>query len=153
MDAMTLRLDPVVTATYFVTLSAPVGAYVAIRLARMRKYDMHRIVQAVLLVMGWLAVLGLELRIRLAGGSGAFVDTAPPELVGWAHRLLSVHIVVAVATYALWTWLVVASWRRQDAALPGRFSRRHRGLGTMVFGGLCFTAASASGIFTLAFVL
>ena len=153
MEAMALRLDPVVTATYLVTLSAPVGAYFAIRLARAREYDMHRIVQSVLLVLGWLAVLGLELRIRLAGGSGVFVDTAPPELVGLAHRLLGIHIIVAVATYALWTWLAVASWRRQGATLPGHFTRRHRALGTMVFGGLCFTAASASGVFTLAFVL
>jgi len=70
-----------------------------------------------------------------------------------AHRLLGVHIVVAVATYALWTWLVVASSRRYRQILPGRFSRGHRRLGMTVFGGLCFTAASASGIFTMAFVL
>jgi hypothetical protein len=37
--------------------------------------------------------------------------------------------------------------------LPGSFSRRHRQLGTAVFGGLCFTAASATGIFALVSVL
>jgi hypothetical protein len=67
--------------------------------------------------------------------------------------LLAIHIVVAVATYALWTWLVVTSRRRFPIELPGRFSRRHRQLGTLVFGGLCFTAASATAVFTLAFVL
>ena len=150
---MTLHLDPVATATYVVTLSAPVAAYVSIRAARARDHDRHRLIQAVLVVMGWVSVLGLELRIRLAGGSGAFVSRAPPELVEWAHRLLALHIVVAVATYGLWTWLAVTSWRRYRSELPGRFSRRHRQLGTLVFGGLCFNAASATGIFTLAFVL
>jgi hypothetical protein len=71
------------------------------------------LVQAVLVVMGWLAMLSLELRIRLAGGSGAFIETAPLEL----------------------------------------FSLRHRQIGTAVFGGLCFTAASATGVFAVAFVL
>jgi hypothetical protein len=150
---MPLRLDPVVTATYVVTLCAPVAAYVSIRLARLRDHERHRLVQAVLLVLCWFSVLALELRIRLGGGSGVFVERAPPALVDVAHRLLGVHIVVAVATYALWTWLVVASSRRYPQILPGRFSRGHRRLGMTVFGGLCFTAASASGIFTMAFVL
>jgi hypothetical protein len=148
-----LHIDPVAAATYAVTLAAPIAAYVSIRHARSRDHDRHRLIQAVLVMVCWISVLSLELRIRFAGGSGAFVDRAPPELVGWAHRLLTVHIAVAVATYGLWTWLVVTSWRRYQVELPGRFSRRHRWLGTLVFGGLCFTAASASGIFMLAFVL
>jgi len=150
---MSLRLDPVATATYVVTLSAPIAAYASIRLARVGDHDRHRLVQSVLLVMGWVSVLGLELRIRIAGGSGAFLAHAPAELARLSHRLLAVHIVVAVATYGLWTWLAIASWRRYGTSLPGGFSRRHRRLGTMVFGGLCFTAASATGIFALAFVL
>ena len=150
---MSMRLDPVITAAYLVTLSAPVAAYAGIRLARRRDHERHRILQAVLVVMGWLAVLGIELRIRMAGGPGAFIDHAPPALLDWAHRLLSIHIAVAVATYGLWTWLAVASWRRYEVILPGTFSRRHRVLGTLVFGGLCFTAASATGVYALAFVL
>jgi hypothetical protein len=58
-----------------------------------------------------------------------------------------------VATYGLWTGLTVASWRRFGTRLPGGFSRRHRRLGTLVFGGLCATAASATAVFMLAFVL
>jgi putative membrane protein len=150
---MPLRLDPVVTAAYVVTLAAPIAAYVSIRFARGRDHDRHRLVQAVLVVMGWFAVFALELRIRLAGGSGVFVERAPPGLVDWAHRLLAIHIAVAVATYVVWSWLAVASWRRYGARLPGSFSRRHRQLGTLVFGGLCFTAASATGVYMLAFVL
>jgi hypothetical protein len=150
---MPLRLDPVVTATYVVTLAAPIAAYASIRLARARDHDSHRLVQAVLLVMCWIAVMSLEARLRIAGGSGAFIDRAPPDLLAWAHRLLAVHITVAVATYALWSWLAAVSWRRFGARLPGSFSRRHRRLGTAVFGGLCFTAASATGIFALVSVL
>jgi hypothetical protein len=153
VTAMALRLDPVVTATYLITMAAPVVAYSAIRLARLREHDRHRLIQSVLLVVCWVAVLSLEFRIRLGGGPGMFVDRANPGMVEWAHRLLNIHIAGAVATYLVWTWLVVASWRRYEAALPGTFSRRHRQLGTAVFGGMCFTAASASGIFAMVFVL
>jgi putative membrane protein len=150
---MALRLDPVVTAAYAVTLMAPVAAYASIRLARARDHDRHRLVQAVLVAMCWLSVLGIELRIRLAGGSGTFVAHAPDALLVTTRRLLAIHIAAAVATYGLWTWLAVASWRRYRVHLPGGFSRRHRGLGMLVFAGLCFTAVSATAIFLLAFVL
>ena len=104
--------DPVVTASYLVTLSAPVAAYIAIRYVRRRDYDVHRLVQSVLLVVCWIAVLALELRIRFAGGSGVFVDRAAPDIARWAHRLLAIHISIAVATYLAWTWLAIASRRR-----------------------------------------
>jgi hypothetical protein len=150
---MPLRLDPVATATYVVTMFAPVVTYTSIRLARVRSHDAHRLIQCVLLVMSWVSVMGLEVRIRLAGGSGSFLAHAPPELASLSRRLLAVHIAGAVATYALWTWLAIASWRRYRVRLPGEFSRRHRQLGMLVFAGLCFTAASATGIFVIAFVL
>lgn len=148
-----MRIDAVVAATYVVTLAAPIVCYASIRLARDRRHDPHRLVQAVALATCWIAVLALELRIRFAGGSGAFLELARPDLAATARTLLGVHISVAVATYLLWTWLARASWRRYEVSLPGSFSRRHRMLGMAVFGGLCFTAASATGMFMIAFVL
>jgi len=149
---MPLRLDPVATSTYVMTLAAPVATYASIRLARSRDHDRHRLIQAVLLVMCWLSVVALEVRIRLAGGSGVFLDSAPAAISSWADRLRAVHITIAVATYALWTWLAVVSWQRYQTRLPGNFSRRHRTLGTVVLCGLCVTAIAATGMFALAFV-
>jgi putative membrane protein len=147
-----MRIDAVVTATYVVTLAAPLACYASIRLARERRHDPHRLVQAVVLATCWIAVLALELRIRFAGGSGAFLELAHPALAATARTLLGVHISVAVATYLVWTWLATASWRRHTVTLPGSFSRTHRALGMAVFGGLCFTAASATGMYVLVFV-
>jgi len=144
-----MRIDPVVTASYAVTLSAPWIVYASIRLVRRGRYDAHRLIQSVHLVMCILAVLALELRIRLGGGSGMFVGRAPPELQLLARRVLGVHIAIAVATYLVWAWLAVASRRRYGERLPGSFSRVHRRLGMFVFGGLCFTAASATAMYVL----
>jgi hypothetical protein len=149
---MEMRADAVVTATYLVTLAAPLVAYASIRSARAGDHDRHRLVQAVQLTMSWIAVLALEVRIRLAGGSGALLALVPPDLSRAARVLLAVHITGAVVTYLVWTCLVVMSWRRYGARLPGSFSRLHKRVGLVVFGGLCFTAASATGMFLLAFV-
>ncbi len=146
------RIDPIVTASYVITVLAPFVVYASLRLVRRGVHDAHRMIQGVLLVVGWIAVLALELRIRFAGGSGAFLEQASDPVQAWAGRLLFVHVGVAVATYVVWTWLAVASWRRFGERLPGSFSRRHRRLGTLVFGGLCFTAASATGMYVLVFV-
>jgi putative membrane protein len=84
--------------------------------------------------------------------TGAFIATAPEELRGWRHRRLLVHVMVAVLTYVVGTWLAVVSWPRAGDRLPGKFSRRHRRYGTLVFAGLWFTAVSATGMYVLAFV-
>lgn len=147
------RADAFVNFTYVVSLFAPIGTYVAVGLARRGRHEAHRNAQLGLLALCWAAVLVLETRIRLEGGSGAFIAQAAPELQVWARRLLNVHIAGAVATYLLWSALAVVSFRRFRTRLPGDFSRTHGRLGRTVFWGLCFTAASASGMYVLAFVL
>jgi hypothetical protein len=140
-------------AIYVVTIAAPAVAYAGIRSARARQHGRHRGTQVALLVTCWLAVLAFEARIRIAGGSGAFLALVPATLALAARCVLAVHVTVAVVTYLLWTVLVISSWRRYRVVLPGTFSRLHRRAGTWVFRGLCFTAFSATAMFLLAFVL
>jgi putative membrane protein len=144
-----MRIDPVVTFTYVVVLAAPFAAYASVRRVRRGEHRAHRAIQIATLVVCWIAVLALELRIRLGGGSGSLVATAPLELQPAARALLLVHIAFAIATFGVWTWLVVASSRRFTRALPGSFSRRHKRAGKLVIGGLCFTAASATGMYAI----
>jgi putative membrane protein len=151
-DACVTRIDAVVTAAYAVTLSAPLIMYASVRLVRRGRHNTHRLIQCTHLVVCWIAVLALELRIRLDGGTGMFIAQAAPDLRAIAQQLLVVHIAIAVITYVAWTWLAIASHRRFAESLPGSFSRRHRRAGTLVFAGLCFTAASATGMYVLVFV-
>lgn len=146
------RFDVVVTATFAVTLSAPLVMYASIRLVRRGRREAHRKIQIAHLIVCWLATLALELRIRLDGGSGMFIERVAPELRAIARPLLIAHITIAVLTFVVWTWLAVASHRRFDGSLPGSFSRGHRRVGKLVFGGVCFTAASAIGLYVLVFV-
>jgi len=147
-----MRIDAIASLTYAATLAAPIVTLVSIRLVRDGRHAAHRTIQVALLAMCWLSVLALELKIRLAGGSGSLVATAPPDLQTWARGLLLVHVAGAVATYVAWTWLAFASLRRFTRELPGSFSRRHRRAGRLILAGLWFTAASATGMYALIFV-
>lgn len=147
------RADAFVNFTYLTTLIAPIAAFASFRLARARRHPVHRNLQLFLVGLCWVAVLVLETRIRLEGGSGSFIAQAPTALQRWARSLLLIHIGGAVITYLLWSGLAVVSFRRFRTRLPGDFSRLHRRLGLSVFAGLCFTAVSATGMYVLAFVL
>lgn len=142
------RATAVVDLTFAATLLAPLVTLLSLRAARRRNYQLHRWLQVGLAVVCFATVIALETQIRLAGGSGAFLG----ERGGGARLLLGVHISGAVLTYLAWAWLAVVSWRRYTAALPGPFSRRHKLLGKCIFAGLCFTALTAAGMYTLAFV-
>jgi putative membrane protein len=147
------RADWIANFTYAVTLAAPVVSWLAIRRAKARSFERHRALQVGLLTVCWVAVLLLEVKIRLSGGSGSLVAAASEQFRPLARGLVGVHITGAVLTYLLWTWLAVVSWKRFGQRLPGDFSARHRKLGLTVFGGLCFTAVSATGMYFFTFVL
>lgn len=147
------RADLVVDLTYASTLVAPVLTYVSARWARRGDHARHRRMQTVLLVACFAMVIALEVRIRVAGGSGALLAGAPPGMRTMARALLAVHVIGAVLTYLLWLWLLIVSRKRYGTRLPGDFSRTHRRLGWVIFGGLVFTAASATGMYALAFVM
>ncbi len=147
------RASLAVDFTYLMTLIAPVASWVSFRLARSRREDLHRRIQIAVLVLCVISVLAFEVNIRVAGGSGAFLAQAPNDAVGSARALLWAHISIAVITYGIWTYLAVVSSRRFRVSLPGAFTKRHKRIGKLVFVGLWLTAASATGMYFLAFVL
>jgi hypothetical protein len=130
--------------------AAPV-AFLSMGLARRRRFEEHRALQIGLLVVCVAAVLALEIAVRLAGGSGAFLSQSGFGHPSLARGVLAVHVTVAVATYVAWACLAIASSRRFRRARPGSFSRRHRRIGRVVVAGLCFTAFSAAAMYGLAF--
>ena len=146
------RASAIVDLTFLVTLLAPLITLFSMRAARARKHDLHRRVQVGLLAVCFLAVLALELEIRLAGGSGSFLAQSEAGRAFLARAFLAAHITGAVVTYLVWAFLAIASWKRYRGTLPGSFSRKHRRIGKWIFFGLCFTATTAVGMYSIAFV-
>lgn len=147
------RADAVVVLVLTVQLIVPLVMRWSFRQARGRRFAIHRRAQLGLLALCFAAVLALELHIRLAGGSGRLVAGSPLANTTLFRVVFSVHVAGALLTYLAWAGLAWASTVRLGGALPGVFSRRHRRIGKLVFGGLCFTAASATAMFVIGFVL
>jgi hypothetical protein len=146
------RADAWINFSFAVTLMAPLVAWVSFRLAHAGHRAVHRRIQLGLLAVCVLGVLTLETRIRMAGGSGAFLAVSSVGNRSAARVFQGIHISAAVVTYALWAGLALWSQRRWTRTLPGRASRLHRRLGWTVFAGLAFTFGSAFGMYWLAFI-
>ena len=123
------------------------------RLAAKQRLHAHRRVQVGFLAIMTIAVLVLEVDIRLRGGSCALAGKAvsvPPPAV---RALLLVHLLIAVSTWLLWIGFVVRSWRRFGSSLPGDFSRTHRRWGRILWLGVGATAGTGTLLYIAAFVL
>ncbi len=142
----------IVDFAYLVTLMAPLVAFFSLRLVRKGRHDIHKRVQTLLLTLAILAVSALEIQIRIVGGSQALIHGSPYAGSGLMRYTAAIHIFGAVMTYIIWLWLVIISRRLHRSSLPGNFSRRHKTMGRIVIGGLCFTTISASAVYFLAFV-
>lgn len=124
----------------------------AIRLARGGRYAQHRNLQTGLLGVLLVAVTLFEVDIRLSGGTQGFLAGSPylgTALLTW---LLRTHVVIAVATFALWLAIVVQAWRARMDLHPQAFSAAHRRRGYWVFAGVNFTAVSGVWLYWLGFV-
>jgi hypothetical protein len=125
----------------------------AIGLARQRRFELHRRVQLGLLLMMTGAVALLETDIRLTGGTGALATHALRTSVVGARALLFVHLVIALATWVGWVYLVACSWRSFGRVLPGGFSRVHRRLGFLVWLGQIALATTGTLLYVIAYAL
>lgn len=146
------RADLVVNVCFLVTLlSAPAATY-TVKLARQGRVELHQRLQTLLLTICYTAVIALEIRIRMAGGSGGLMKGSVYAGSGILRTVATAHIAGAVATYAIWGWLLFTSRRAFRKTLPGSFSKAHKRWGWTVLLGLWFTALSATAVYWMVFV-
>ena len=132
----------------------PVLLFFVARQARRGKHGVHRAWQLALFALMTVAVVMLEVDIRLAGGTAAIAGRAASTSSGMVRTLLLVHIAVACATWLSWLGLLILSNRRfreTRRRLPGQFSRAHRRLGWATIVGAIFNAASGTVLYVFAF--
>lgn len=143
-----LLMDLVVVAI----IATPFLFLWAIWLVRRKRYRAHRNLQTGLLGFLLVAIVLFEVDIRLSGGTAAFMAGSPylgTPLLSW---LLRSHVLVAVLTFGLWTYLVVQAWRARLDLHPHLFGPIHRRRGYYVFAGTVFTSFSGVWLYWLGFV-
>ncbi len=139
----------ILTAVMLLTLAAPFVVTYSISLAKKGLLHRHRKINLITFFICVVSVLLLEGLIRVSGGSGSLAGMSDYADSGSFKHMLIAHITGAVLTYMLWTWQIVASNRRFQKILPGKFSRPHKNLGYVIFAGLIFTAITALIIYLM----
>ncbi len=134
-------------------LIVPFVVLYAVSLAKKKEYKAHRRIQNVLYLISLIAVLVLEVNIRMSGGSGSLVADSPYVQTAFFKGIFISHIIGAIITFTLWTISIIISNRRFNKRLPGNFSLNHKKIGYFIFFGLVFNAVSSLIVSTLAFFL
>ncbi len=139
----------IMTAVLLLTLFSPFGVYYGVQQAKKNEYKTHRKIQNIIYFICVLGVLALEVLIRYSGGSGSLASNSEYYGTNFFTITLVSHIVVAVLTYLLWTILIIISNLKFRKSLPGKFSKTHKKLGYIIFGGLVYTAISALAVYLM----
>lgn len=137
------------------SLSAPFISLYAVSLIKKKDFKTHIKIQKTLFWTCVIAVLILEVHIRLSGGSGSLVSNSEYTNSSFFKYLLIAHIIGAVLTYIIWGITIFISnrkWNKHND-LPGRFSLKHKVLGISTIIGLFYTGITALLVCIYAFIL
>lgn len=145
--------NSIMTAVLFLTFFSPFVVYYGVKQAKNKDYNTHRKTQNHTYIICVLGVLSLEVLIRYSGGSGSLAS----ESIYYGHTFFTIilvsHIFIAVLTYLLWTILIIYSNRKFQKSLPGTFSKNHKKMGLIIFGGLIYTAITALLVYLMSLSL
>ncbi len=139
----------IMTVVLVITLFSPFGVYYAVKLAKKKDYNSHRVFQNTIFAICVLGVLALEMLIKSLGGSGSIASKSVYYDSPIFKYTLYSHIIVAILTYLIWTILIVVSNFAYRKKLPGKFSNFHKKTGYIIFGGLVYTAITALIVYVM----
>jgi len=139
----------IMTIVLIITLFSPFGVYYGVKLAKNKNYKSHQKIQNIIFFVCVVGVLSLEGLITSAGGSGSLTSQSVYYKTIFFRYTLFSHIIVAVLSYLIWTFLIVVSNIYYQKKLPGRFSNFHKKTGYIIFGGLIYTAVTALMVYLM----
>jgi putative membrane protein len=124
----------------------------SIAAVRSRRYAIHKSLQLVIVAVLVAAIVAFEIDIRLFSDWKLRAAASPfwPAGVLWS---LGIHLVFAVSTLVLWTWVVWEALRRfSSPPVPGSHGPRHRRMARLAALDLLATAVTGVIFYWLAFV-
>jgi len=124
----------------------------SIAVVRAGRYQLHKRLQLVIVAALAAAIVVFEIDVRLFSDWKARALPSPwyPAGVFWS---LGIHLVFAVSTFVLWTWVVwEALLRFPKPPVPGSHGPRHRRMARLAALDLLATAITGLIFYWLAFV-
>ena len=129
----------------------PVLAW-SVAAVRAGRYGLHKRLQLFIVAALAAAILVFEIDVRIFSDWRERAAASPfwPAGVLWA---LGIHLVFAVSTFVLWTWVVWEALRRFPVPpAPGAHGPRHRRMARLAALDLLATAVTGVAFYWLAFV-
>ncbi len=146
----TFMLDFVFVAMFAVL---PVLAF-SIRLVKRRRYELHKRIQITLAVVLLVAVTAFEIDLNyITKDWRPLAEPSPYFASGWVDYSLWIHLVFAVPTPLLWTFVIVQALRKFPRPVgPNEYSRRHARWAWLATTWMVLTAVTGWIFYYLAFV-
>lgn len=131
----------------------PLLAWSIHRVTRRRDYAGHKRLQLAIVAALLAAIVVFEVDIRLL--SDWKPRAAPsPYWPGGVLTALGIHLVFAVSTLVLWSWVVWEAWKRfPTPPVPGPHGPRHRVMARLAAIDLLLTAVTGTFFYWIAFVV
>ena len=124
----------------------------SIAAVRARRYAVHKSLQLVIVAALLAAIVAFEVDIRLFS-DWKLRAAASPFWPAGVLSSLGIHLVFAVSTLVLWTWVVWEALRRfPTPPAPGSHGPRHRRMARLAALDLLATAVTGVIFYWLAFV-
>ncbi len=131
----------------------PFLLFFSIRYAVKGEIKKHFISQIVIFVMTLIFVVIFETGMRLAGGFQEYIKASPVSY-SFFITFLIVHVVVAIATFNLWSYQLISSVKAyRKGTLTGEVAKRHKKLARILLMGIFVTIAQGVGIYYFLFML
>jgi putative membrane protein len=143
-------LDFVFVAMFLVTVGMTLSIVAA---RRWKQYRWHKIIQVSLAAILLLAVLAFEVDMRLFTDWKALAKPSPYYASGVVFAALGIHLLFAIPTPFIWTYIIWNALRRFDRPIkPGEHSAKHKRWGWMGFMAMWGTSITGWCFYWLAFV-
>ena len=131
----------------------PFMLFVSIRWAIKGEIKKHFISQVVIFVLTLIFVVVFEAGMRLAGGFQEYIKASPVPY-NFFISFLIVHILVAIATFNLWSYQLITSVKAyRKGELVGDVAKKHKKLARILVIGIFVTIAQGVGIYYFLFML
>jgi len=131
----------------------PFLMFFSIRYAIKGEIKKHLISQATIFVLTLIFVVVFETGMRLAGGFGAYIEASPVDYTFFITFLI-IHVLVAIATFNLWSYQLITSVKAyRKGKLKVGTGQKHKKIAKILIAGIFVTIAQGVGIYYFLFMM
>lgn len=124
---------------------------ISIRLAKKKKYKLHKLMQIAIGSSLFISVLLFEIEMRISGWSHLAEDS--PYIESWVYPSLYLHLLFSIPTTFIWFYAAIKALKNfPSPPQPSSYSKNHKLIVKFAVTGMFCTSATGFLFYWLAFV-